>query len=204
MDGAAADRINPNQAWESVERILVSIDMRGACLGALYRAIHLAARIKASVDVLLVSNHSPCAPHEEILPEMERSFKNGLELLIERGKSDGVKVNHYVACGDYEEEVIRFVRDRRITLLVLDQPESPPGAADSLREFERSVSRIRRRVDCSIELVQRKETAGETPGAEFIPHGQSEAQPAGDFRRNPPNALPHEPCRPKPPFKEDE
>jgi hypothetical protein len=178
--------------------------MRGACLGALYRAIHLAARIKASVDVLLVSNHSSCAPHEEILPEMERSFKNGLELLIERGKSDGVKVSHYVACGDYEEEVIRFVRDRRITLLVLDQTEHSPGAADSLREFERSISRIRRRVDCSIELVQRKETAGEASEAGFMPDGQSEAQPVGKVRRNTSNALLHEPRRSNPPTQEDE
>jgi nucleotide-binding universal stress UspA family protein len=140
-----------------MERILVGMDIREAALGAVYRAIHLAIRIKASVHILIVSDAGAALSGEDVLSELEGSVRKRLDLMIEMGRSEGVTINYYVSQGDYEEEVIRFVEENNITLLVLgfldDEPKKKTG-----RDFRRSLSNIRKRINCSIELVHQKES----------------------------------------------
>jgi nucleotide-binding universal stress UspA family protein len=138
-----------------MERILVGMDVQEAALGAVYRAIHLAQRIKAPVYILMVSSPSADMAGEEVSEELEGSARKRLELMIEMGRSDGVTINYYLARGDYEEEVIRFVEEKNITLLMLGFLEDEPGRK-TIRGFRKTLSNIRKRINCSIELVYQK------------------------------------------------
>jgi nucleotide-binding universal stress UspA family protein len=154
-----------------MERILVSMDSRKSMpprldksregvvsgfMGALYRAIHLAERINAAVHVLVVLDGEEGSAGQGTFADREDSVRQGLDLLVEKGRSDGVRVNCYIAHGDYEEEVIRFVKENRISMLVLGVPDTGSGDTESLQKFDKSLRRIRQGIDCMIELVQRK------------------------------------------------
>jgi len=119
-------------------------DMTGGFMGAVYRAIHLAERIKAGVHILSVSDQSD-------LTDPEEAAKKYLELLIETARADGITINYYTIKGIFEDEVIWFVRENKITLLVLGIPD---GVSES---FKKSLGKIRQNVNCTIELVRRKE-----------------------------------------------
>jgi nucleotide-binding universal stress UspA family protein len=151
-----------------MERILVGMDIRETSLGAVYRAIHLAMRIKAPVFILLVSNAEANSSGNEISKALEGSVRKRLELMIEMGRSQGVNVNYYVTQGDFEEEVIRFVEEKNVTLLVLGLAEDGSKTKTGL-EFRKTLSNIRKRVNCSIELVHQKESS----------HLEGEGEPSG-------------------------
>ena len=136
-----------------MERILVGLDVRQSNLEGVHRAIQLAARIDAKVSVLLVSSLvSPSAP-QEILQEFENAVRKRLELLIEKGRADGVEVEFYMTQGNYREEVVRFTQQNPITLLVLALPKTGQQAVD---EFHEWLAGMRHRINCRIELVQEK------------------------------------------------
>ena len=139
-----------------MERILVGMDIRETSLGAVYRAIHLAIRIKAPVYILVVTDDGVKSSGDDVLAALEGSVRKKLDLMIQLGRSEGVTVNYYVTQGVYEEEVIRFVEEKDVTLLVLGfVDENPKTKAE--REFRKSLGNIRKRVNCSIELVHQKE-----------------------------------------------
>ncbi len=138
-----------------MEQILATTDIRqasampseqeiGDFFGAVYRAIHLAERIKAAVHILSVSDPSA-------LTGFEQAAEKHLGLLIGNARADGIAIHYYTAKGSFEDEVIRFVRENKITLLVLGIPE---GTSES---FRKSLGKIRQNVNCTIELVRRKE-----------------------------------------------
>jgi len=136
-----------------MERILVGLDVRQSNLEGVHRAIQLAARIDAKVSVLLVSSLvNPSAP-QEILQEFENAVRRRLELLIEKGRADGVEVEFYMTQGNYREEVVRFTQQNPITLLVLALPKTGQQAVD---EFHEWLAGMRHRINCRIELVQEK------------------------------------------------
>lgn len=122
-------------------------DMTGGFFGAVYRAIHLAERIKAGVHILSVSDQSA-------LTDPDEAAKKYLELLIETARADGITINYYITKGIFEDEVIWFVRENKITLLVLGIPD---GVSESAKAFRKSLGKIRQNVNCTIELVRRKE-----------------------------------------------
>jgi K+-sensing histidine kinase KdpD len=152
-----------------MEQILVSMDIRqeadspfpllnqdetGGFLSAVYRAIHLAERIKANVHILLVWYQEPAFSQAEAFSGLEDAAKKHLELMIEKARSIGVSVNYYISNGNFEDEVIRFVTEKKITLLILGLPH---GDSESSLEFNKSLYLIRQNVRCAIELVRRKE-----------------------------------------------
>jgi len=132
-----------------MERILVSMNCRNGSWGAWSRAISLARRIDAKLYVLLVlpasikgagieENNAPCGTRER------------LELLIEIAKSEGARIDYFISQGNYEEEVIRFVEQNRITLLIAEYPD------DENSHSERDMAQIRKiqhRIACRVELV---------------------------------------------------
>lgn len=122
-------------------------DMTGGFFGAVYRAIHLAERIKAGVHILSVSDQSA-------LTDPDEAAKKYLELLIETARADGITINYYITKGIFEDEVIWFVRENKITLLVLGVPD---GVSESAKAFRKSLGKIRQNLNCTIELVRRKE-----------------------------------------------
>lgn len=152
-----------------MEHILVSMDIRqeaespfpllnqdetGGFLAAVYRAIHLAERIKANVHILLVWYQESIFSPAEAFTGLEDAVKKHLELLIEKARSIGVNVRYYITNGNFEDEVIRFVAEKKITLLILGLPQ---GDSESSVEFNKSLYAIRQNVRCAIELVRRKE-----------------------------------------------
>ncbi len=153
-----------------MEHILVSMDIRqdadspfpiinqdetGGFLAAVYRAIHLAERIKANVHILLVWHQEPVSPPAGAFTGLEEAAIKHLELMIEKARSNGVSVHYYVSNGNFEDEVIRFVAEKKITLLILGLPY---GDSENSEEFNKALYAIRQNVRCAIELVRRKES----------------------------------------------
>jgi len=152
-----------------MEHILVSMDIRqdadsplpllnqddtGGFLAAVYRAIHLAERIKANVHILLVWYQEPASSPAGAFTGLEDAAKKHLELMIEKARSNGVSIHYHIANGNFEDEVIRFVAEKKITLLILGLPY---GDSESSVEFNKALYAIRQNVRCAIELVRRKE-----------------------------------------------
>ncbi|SPF50145.1 UspA domain-containing protein [Syntrophobacter sp. SbD1] len=132
-----------------MERILVSMECSSGSWGALSRAISLAGRIDARLFALLVlppsekesggeDHNAPCVIRER------------LELLIEIAKSEGSRIDYFISEGNYEEEVIRFVEQNRITLVIADSPgEDNPHSDRDLAQ----IRKIQHRIACRVELV---------------------------------------------------
>lgn len=152
-----------------MEHILVSMDIRqeavspfpllnqdetSGFLAAVYRAIHLAERIKANVHLLLVWYQEPTSSPVDAFTGLEDAAKKHLELMIEKARSNGVSVHYYISKGNFEDEVIRFVAEKKITLLILGLPY---GNSESSVEFNKALYAIRQNVRCAIELVRRKD-----------------------------------------------
>ncbi|MBI5592494.1 MAG: universal stress protein [Deltaproteobacteria bacterium] len=133
---------------------LLNQDATDDFLAAVYRAIHLAERIKANVHILLVIFQKSASSPADSLIGLEGEAKKHLELMIETARSNGVNVHHYIAKGNFEAEVIRFVTEKKITLLILGLPH---GDSENSVEFNKTLNGIRQNVRCAIELVRRKE-----------------------------------------------
>jgi nucleotide-binding universal stress UspA family protein len=152
-----ARRLLPGQAEHTMERILVGTSPRHGALSALTRAISLAKRIEARVHVLFVAppegNVPSGLPDDKALAEQRR-----LRLLAQQAAQEGVGVESFMTEGAYEEEVIRFAREHRITLLVL---ESGDGDGRGAQRDDQSLKQILHGISCRVELVspRRDETA---------------------------------------------
>jgi hypothetical protein len=123
--------------------------------GAWSRAISLARRIDAKLYALFLA--PLCAQTAGTAEEHNTAggVRERLELLIELAKSEGVRVDYYISEGNYEEEVIRFVEQNRITLLVAESPEKENS--NSEREFAQ-IRKIQHRITCRVELVSPRKT----------------------------------------------
>ena len=133
-----------------MERILVSMSARNGAWEAWSRAISLAKRIDARIYALLVLCPSSSVGGGGLQEREASSMKQGLELLIELAKSEGVRIDYFISEGEYEEEVIQFVDHNKITLLVAELAEGEN------RHTDRGLPPIRKilhRVRCRVELV---------------------------------------------------
>jgi nucleotide-binding universal stress UspA family protein len=133
-----------------MERILVSMHCRNGSWGALSRAVSLARRIDAKLFALLVL--PPCAEGAgaEECNAACGGIRERLELLIGIAKSEGSRIDYFISEGNYEEEVIRFVQQKRITLLIAQSPDrDSPHSERDLAE----IRKIQHRIACRVELV---------------------------------------------------
>ena len=131
-----------------MERVLVSMNTRQGAWEAFSRAISLARRIDARIYALLV-----LPPHtaggRKI--ELETSgVRERLELLIEAAKSENIHIDYFISEGKYEDEVIRFIEQNRITLLVV---ESPEGDNRNIDREPRRIDSLRHRTTCRMEVI---------------------------------------------------
>ena len=134
-----------------MEKILVALDPGKTSIWAAIHGLNLARRIRAKVYVLVVS-----APKGSVDVEgrLWQDVKEEIEALVEQARSEGISVDLYVAFGHYDEEVVKFIRDNKVTLLVLGVPL--PGTGSFRSKFFDFVEKIRQRVDCKIEIVNEK------------------------------------------------
>ena len=80
-------------------------------------------------------------------------MKSSLESLIEEGISEGIPVDYYITYGQYDNELVKFVKENKITMLVVGSPTSQGGR---LEDFDDLLEKIRHRIDCRIEVVHEK------------------------------------------------
>lgn len=136
-----------------MERILVGMDPERTSRWAGVYALNLAKRIQAKVSFLLVIDPAAKRTDPAISNKAEASVKESLESLIEEGLSEGILVDYYIACGQYENELINFIKQNQISILVVGSPADQKACAGSFKNF---LEKIRHRVDCRIEVVHEK------------------------------------------------
>ena len=136
-----------------MEKILVGLDPGKTSLWAAIHALNLAKRIRAKVFFLLVIDPAVKESKESLIRQINASMKEDLESLIEKGISDGIPVDYYIAYGQYESELVEFVKENRITMLVVGSPTPKDGF---LENFDDLLQKIRHRIDCRIEVVHEK------------------------------------------------
>jgi len=81
--------------------------------------------------------------------------------MVQKAQEEGVGIECFMAEGTYEEEVIRFARDRKITLLVLEGTE---GEGRTLEQDSLSLKRILHGISCRIEVVSPRRSEAATQG----------------------------------------
>ncbi len=141
-----------------MEKILVAMDPERTHMFAGNHALHLARRIKARVFFLLVL---PAGRLSSGHPEKnfnESTVRKRVEAVIEEARADGILVDYYMTCGDYESELVSFVQENNISLLVVECPDTRGHAGQACNDF---LDKLRHRINCRIDVVnvksQRKE-----------------------------------------------
>ena len=136
-----------------MQKILVGLDPGKTSLWAAVHALNLAKRIKASLYFLLVIDPAAKGSDESLIRQVEASMKSKLESLIEEGISDGIPVDYYITYGQYDNELVKFVKENKITMLVMGSSTPQDGR---LEDFDNLLEKIRHRIDCRIEVVHEK------------------------------------------------
>lgn len=136
-----------------MERILVAMEPRQTHLFPGIHALNLAKRINARVQFLLIFPGPPAQPKQPAHNEKAFALRKKVEALIEEARSDGITVEYYAAYGDFENELVHFVHESRVTLLVV---ESANGQGESGEAARQRLDRLRHRMDCRIEVVNEK------------------------------------------------
>lgn len=136
-----------------MQRILVAMDLVRTHTLAGIHALSLAKRINAKVLFLLVlplRDKHPGTPAEK---SKETAVKKSIDARIEEARADGLTVDYYLTYGDYESELMSFVQENNITLLVVECPTGRDPEANSCRDF---LDKLRHRINCRIEVVNVK------------------------------------------------
>lgn len=140
-----------------MEKILVGMDASAITLWAPIHAINLGKRIKAKVYILLVISPGTASNLRNLQEEMEAAARKKVEALIDEGRSEGVVVDYYITHGTYEGELIKFIEENEITLLVVGFP--PGGEWSRMGESVNVLENIRHRINCRIEVVHERAVA---------------------------------------------
>ena len=140
-----------------MEKILVGMDARAITLWAPIHAINLGKRIMAKVYILLVITPGMAPTQEDYQDEMESAARKKIEALIDEARSEGVVVDYYITHGTYEGELIRFIEENEITLLVVGFPLAKESSSGG--ESADVVENIRHRISCRIEVVHERAVA---------------------------------------------
>jgi nucleotide-binding universal stress UspA family protein len=136
-----------------MEKILVVMDPVRPHFFAGIHALNLAKRISAKVLFLLVFPASADPAGNLVDRENEATVKKNVQALIQEARSDGLTVDYYTAYGNYENELVSFVQENKVTLLIV---ESPDGQNDSPEVPKNFLNKLRHRINCRIEVVNKK------------------------------------------------
>ncbi|PIP42614.1 MAG: hypothetical protein COX19_00520 [Desulfobacterales bacterium CG23_combo_of_CG06-09_8_20_14_all_51_8] len=142
-------------------KILVGIDAKMTGLWSVVYALNLAKRMDVKIAILLVSDNaspssSSLSTSKQEEPEKdETAIKRRLEKLITDGRSEGISVDYYLADGSYKEEIIKFIKEKGITLLVVDFPSA--DLKEASEKFPELLGEIKLRTHCRIEVVHQKD-----------------------------------------------
>lgn len=138
-----------------MNRVLVAVEPKHASVSAADYAFNLAQRIQAKVFFLMIDSHPAAQADTAADSGGEPALQEELKSLISTSSSrEGVKVDFYVASGQYESELINFIRQNRITLLVVGFPAADQQEATAL--FLERLMRIKQKINCRIVIVSEK------------------------------------------------
>lgn len=137
-----------------MERILVGLDLEEVGLWAGIHALNLAKRINAQVAFLLAIEPCKDKRRRAVQEKRKASLMKSLGPLIEKGRAEGIGVDYYVVYGTYDSELVRFIKENRITMLVVESPfNDHRGSSGHFRDL---LEKVRHRIDCRIEVVHEK------------------------------------------------
>ena len=136
-----------------MERILVAMDPLQTPLFPGIHALNLAKRINARVSFLVIFPDPPAQSPPPIENENAFTVKKKVDALIEAARSEGITVDYYAAFGNYENELVNFAHENRVTLLVVESADGQGGSGEAARQL---LDRLRHRMDCRIEVVNEK------------------------------------------------
>jgi hypothetical protein len=138
-----------------MERILVGIEAKSTDLLSVIYALNLAKRMDVKISVLLIIEPtSGSGKPEETSPD-EYAIKKRLEKFILDGRSEGTAIDFFVTYGPFKEELIKFILEEKISLLVVDSP-FPDRIAGS-KKLPALYGEIKLRTHCRIEVVHKKD-----------------------------------------------
>jgi nucleotide-binding universal stress UspA family protein len=140
-----------------MKRILVALETSERHLWPAVHAINLAKRMGGRVTVLRMLANDENKEHVSHQEERRGQLRERLETLIEHARAQGVPVEYHIANGNYEDELVKFIREAKVDILVLAAPHL---LRRGRRNRESSISSIRHRVNCRIELVYEKPETG--------------------------------------------
>ena len=136
-----------------MKRIMAVLEANETSLWSAIHAINLSQRLGGRVFILRF--FPPEKDREGGASQEERNgmLQQRLEALIEQARSQTVSVDYHIAFGSSEDELVRFIRETKIDILVLIAPHLvTPGR----RQRAISLESVRHRVNCRIELVYEK------------------------------------------------
>ena len=136
-----------------MERILVGLDTAEGSLWSGIHALNLAKRIDAKVSFLLVIDPDVDKRDLAILDQEKGYMTKRLGALIEQGRADGIAVDYFVTYGKFDVEIVKFIKENRITMLVIGLPADQKGSSGHFAEL---LEKVRHRIDCRIEVVHEK------------------------------------------------
>lgn len=151
--------VGQNADLPSVQRILVPTDLSESTQPSFDFAVALAGTYDASVDLLHVIEAVPyvaLTPADRLslgaTPLPERRVRRRLDAFLETVPSTGVSITPHVEYGDPADQIVRFVNEHRVDVLVtaargrLAAPQSSLGPV---------ADRVLRRVTSPLFLVRR-------------------------------------------------
>lgn len=136
-----------------MERILVGLDTAEGSLWSGIHALNLAKRIDAKVSFLLVIDTDIDRCKAALQDQWKAHMTKSLGALIEQGRDEGIAVDYFVTYGKFDVEIVKFIRENRITMLVVGLPVDQKGSSG---DFAARLEKVRHRIDCRIEVVHEK------------------------------------------------
>jgi nucleotide-binding universal stress UspA family protein len=138
-----------------MERILVGIEAKSTDLLSVIYALNLAKRMDVKISVLLIIEPTAASGKPEEASHDESAIRKRLEKFILDGRSEGTAIDFFVAYGSFKEELIKFIQEEKISLLVVDSP-FPDRIAGS-KKLPALFGEIKLRTHCRIEVVHKKD-----------------------------------------------
>ena len=138
---------------QTMKRIMAVLEASETNLWSAIHAINLAQRLGGKVFILRIFPSEEKREGGASQEELNGMLQQRLEDLIDEARSQAVSVDYHIAFGSYEDELVRFIRETKIDILVLI---SPHLVAPGRRQRAISLENVRHRVNGRIELVYEK------------------------------------------------
>ena len=136
-----------------MEKILVGLEAKRKTLWPVIYALSLAKRMDVRIDILLVDDSAGSSKGKSGASENVSDVKDQLESMILNGRSEGILIDYYITGGAFTNELIKFIQEKKINLLILGLPDERKRTVRNIPEL---LKEIRLRTNCRIEVVNQK------------------------------------------------